>query len=287
MTSMAMRLPRVRNWLAGAALLAIQATTFGASPELTVSVGGRAQKFTQESLLADPAAVSVTVPQDVAYKRAMTYRAVPMSALLAGAQRDDSVRFVAADGFVATMQAGPLLATADDAPRAYLAVEPPNAVWPALKAGGPSAGPFYLVWLRPERGRISPEQWPYQIARIEDVPPVAARFPMLAPAASVSANDPIRHGFAVFQGNCLPCHTLNLGGDARVGPDLNVPFSPTEYMREDFLRMQVRNPQAIRVWPDAKMPAFGLDVISERDLDDLLAYLYYMAKRKVDVPGKG
>ncbi len=262
MTATAMRLARGRNWLAGAALFAIQAMAEGASPELTVSVSGRAQKYTQESLLAHPAAVSVTVPQDVAYKRSMTYRAVPMSVLLAGAQRDDSVRFVAADGFAATMLAGPLLATADDAPRAYLAVEPPNAAWPALRAGGPSAGPFYLVWLRPERGRISPEQWPYQIARIEDVAPVAVRFPALAPAAGVSSADPIRHGFAVFSANCLPCHTLNIAGDARMGPDLNVPFSPTEYMREDFLRMQIRNPQAVRAWPDAKMPGFSVDALS-------------------------
>ena len=106
----------------------------------------------------------------------------------------------------------------------------------------------------------------------------------MAPSASVTASDPIRHGFTVFSNNCLTCHTMNLAGDARVGPDLNVPFSPTEYMREDFLRQQVRNPQSIRVWPGAKMPGFNVEAISDRDLDDLLAYLYYMAKRKVDVP---
>src|SRR5262249_4784897 len=110
------------------------------------------------------------------------------------------------------------------------------------------------------------------------------RFPALAPASTVSATDPIRHGFAVFSTHCLTCHTLNLAGDARIGPDLNVPFSPTEYMREDFLRQQIRNPQALRVWPNAKMPAFDVNVLSERDLNDLLAYLFYMAKRKVEVP---
>src|SRR5262249_18747315 len=156
----------------------------------------------------------------------MTYRAVPMSVLLAGLPRDDSVRFTASDGFAATLQAASLLSTADDAPRAYLAVEPANAQWRPLKAGGKeSAGPFYLVGLSAERGRISPEQWPYQIARIEDVAPIAVRFPTIAPAASVPTADPVRHGFVVFSNNCLPCHTLNLAGDARVGPDLNVPFS--------------------------------------------------------------
>jgi len=285
MNTTAMRMPRIRNWFYGAALAAAHAMAEGASPELTVSVGGRAQKFSQEMLLANPAAVSITVPQDVAYKRSMTYRAVPVSVLLAGVQRDDSLRFVASDGFAATLAAAPLLATADDAPRAYLAIEPANAPWPPLKAGSKdTAGPFYLVWLRPERGRISSEQWPYQIARIDDVAPIAVRFPALAPAANVSASDPVRHGFTVFGTNCLPCHTLNLAGDARIGPDLNVPFSPTEYMREDFLRQQVRNPQSVRVWPQAKMPGFNVEAISDRELDDLLAYLYYMAKRKVEVP---
>jgi mono/diheme cytochrome c family protein len=285
MIASAAALPRLRRWLAGIALCTLSAVAESASPELTVTVSGRAQKYTSDALLGHAAAVTISVPQDVAYKRSMTYRAVPMSALLSGLAREDTVRFAASDGFATSLPAALLLSTADDAPRAYLAVEAANAPWPPLKAGSKeTAGPFYLVWLRPERGRISPEQWPYAVATIEDIAPVAVRFPVLAPAAGVPTNDPIRRGFSVFSTNCLPCHTLNLAGDARIGPDLNVPFSPTEYMREDFLRLQVRNPQAVRAWPNAKMPGFSLDAISERDLDDLLAYLYYMAKRKVEVP---
>jgi len=253
--------------------------------ELATSIAGRADRHTTESLLAHPAVTTINVPSDVSYKRAMSYRAVPMSALLGNVPREDMVRFVAADGFAASIPASLLLAATEDAPRAYLAIEPANAPWPPLKAGAKeTAGPFYLVWLRTDRGRISPEQWPYQIARVEDVAPVAVRFPGLIPAATVPANDPIRHGFAVFSTSCLPCHSLNLQGDARVGPDLNVPFSPTEYMREDSLRLLVRNPQALRSWPAAKMPGFDDNALSQRDLDHLLAYLYYMAKRKVELP---
>ena len=252
--------------------------------DLTVTVAGRTQKYSTAALLAHPAVTTVSVPQDVSYKRAMTYRAIPASVLLAGLPREDTARFAAADGFAASVPAPLLLAQTEDAPRAYLAIEPENAPWPPLRADAKaSAGPYYLVWVRTDRGRISPEQWPYQIATIEDVPPVAVRFAGLVPGA-VPVNDPIRRGFAVFSSSCLPCHTLNLMGDARVGPDLNVPFSPTEYMREDFLRMQVRNPQALRSWPAAKMPGFDVNAMSERELDDLLAYLYYMSKRKVEVP---
>jgi mono/diheme cytochrome c family protein len=253
--------------------------------DITVTLGGRTQKYSTAALLAHPAVTTVSVPQDVSYKRAMTYRAIPASVLLTGLPRENTARFVAADGFAASVPATLLMAQTEDAPRAYLAIEPDTAPWPPLKPGAKeTAGPFYLVWVRTERGRISPEQWPYQIASVEDVPPVAVRFAGLVPGAGVPVNDPIRRGFAVFSASCLPCHTLNLLGDARVGPDLNVPFSPTEYLREDFLRMQVRNPQALRAWPGAKMPGFNADAISDRELDDLLAYLYYMAKRKVEVP---
>jgi mono/diheme cytochrome c family protein len=269
---------------AAAYVLALLVSTADAA-DLTVTVAGRTQKYSTATLLAHPSVTTVSVPQDVSYKRAMTYRAIPASVLLAGLPREDTARFVAADGFAASVPATLLLAQTEDAPRAYLAIEPANAPWPPLKADAKAtAGPFYLVWVRTDRGRISPEQWPYQIASIEDVPPVAVRFAGLVPAAGVPSNDPIRRGFAVFSASCLPCHTLNLLGDARVGPDLNVPFSPTEYMREDFLRTQVRNPQALRSWPAAKMPGFDVNAISDRELDELLAYLYYMSKRKVELP---
>lgn len=204
--------------------------------------------------------------------------------LVGAVPREDSLRFVASDGFAATIPAPPLMATGDDAARAYLAIEPPAARWPALKAGASAtAGPFYLVWLAPEKSRIGPEQWPYQVARIEEIAPITTRFPALQPAATVPAYDPIRRGLAVFTTNCIVCHTLNLAGDAKIGPDLNVPFNPTEYLREEFLRRLVRSPQSVRSWPDSKMPGFDEKAISERDLDDLVAYLYYMAKRKVEV----
>jgi mono/diheme cytochrome c family protein len=269
----------------GAAATFTSLAALAASPELTITIGERTVKHTVEALLANPATTTITIPQDVAYKRAMTYRALPLATLLQGVGRDDSMKFVASDGFAATIAAARLLATADDGARAYIAIEPPATHWPPLKAGSPAtAGPFYLVWVRPERARIAPEQWPYQIARIEAVAPITARFPALLPAANVHSTDPIRRGLNVFTTNCIVCHTLNLAGDAKVGPDLNVPFSPTDYMREEFLRRQIRDPRSLRVWPDARMPGFDTNAISDRELDDLVAYLYYMAKRKVDVP---
>jgi mono/diheme cytochrome c family protein len=79
----------------------------------------------------------------------------------------------------------------------------------------------------------------------------------------------------------MTCHTLNGQGDAKLGPDLNIPHSPTEYLRADMFRTLVRNPQNLRRWPQSKMPGFDTHVLSDRDLDDLEAYLKHMAGRKV------
>jgi cytochrome c1 len=55
-------------------------------------------------------------------------------------------------------------------------------------------------------------------------------------------------------------------------------------MRVDALRRLIRDPQSLRRWPAAKMPAFETRLLSDRDLTDLLAYLRHMADRKVTVP---
>ena len=272
---------RHRLWLVG--LFNVVAATAGADPALTVATGGRTAIYTGAGLLALPSATTVNIPADVAYKRSMSFRAVPIAALLDGTAPEDSIRFTAADGFVATLPAAALLAR--DGAVAYLAVEPADAPWPPLKAGqAGSAGPFYLVWIRPEKGAITQEQWPYQIVRIEAVASLVKRFPMIAPAPKLRANHPIRVGFAAFQKHCMVCHTLNGGGDATLGPDLNIPYNPTEYLRPDALRRLIRDPQALRRWPGAKMPAFDSRTLPDRDLAELLAYLRHMADRKVAPP---
>ncbi len=255
-------------------------------PALTVTTGGNTVSYAPAALLALPASTQVTIPQDVAYQREMTFHAVPVASVLSGVRAEETIRFVTRDGFVASLPAAALLAGGDGAV-AYLAVEATDAPWPPLKAGDvASAGPFYLVWLRPERGAIVREQWPYQVVRIEAVAPLAKRYPMVAPATSLSARDPARRGFEVYVKDCSVCHTMNLGGDSTVGPDLNLPYNPTEYMRPDALRRVIRDPQSLRRWPETRMPAFGAKVISDRELADLMAYLRHMADRKASVAAK-
>jgi mono/diheme cytochrome c family protein len=270
-----------RLWCAG--LLAALVTTVAAEPALTVVAGGRTAIYTAVGLLGLPLATTVTIPVDVAYKRSMSFRAVPIATLLDGVAPDESIRFTAADGFVTTIPVAALLTR--EGPVAYLAVEPPDAPWPPLKAGeAASAGPFYLVWTVPQKAVPASDQWPYRIVRIDTVASLVKRFPMIAPAARLAANDPIRVGFAAFEKHCMVCHTLNGGGDAMLGPDLNIPYNPTEYLRPDALRRLIRDPQALRRWPGAKMPAFDSKTLPDRELAELLAYLRHMADHKVVPP---
>ncbi len=111
----------------------------------------------------------------MAYKRAMSYRAVPLAALLDGVQPGDHLQAVALDGFAAELPAAPLLST--QGARAWLAVEDPAQPWPALAKNKPSAGPFYLVWQNPEAAQIGPEQWPFQVVYPAPAGPGGAALP--------------------------------------------------------------------------------------------------------------
>ncbi|UVE16226.1 cytochrome c [Pseudomonas sp. LS44] len=259
------------------ACLCLSASALSMAAELTLDLPGGPRHWQTSALLNHPQAREIEIPADVAYKRVMYYRAVPLASLLEGVQAGDHLQVVASDGFAAELPAAPVLA--QSAATAWLAIEDPARPWPALAKGKPSAGPFYLVWSEPQKSDIGTEQWPYQVASIRLLAPVAKRFPALLPAAN-SAPD-VQAGFAQFQKNCLACHRLNGAGDAQFGPDLNLPFNPTEYFATDFLARYIRDPQNLRRWPQGRMPGFSQEALSDEQLGQLLAYLRHMAGRKV------
>ena len=246
--------------------------------QLDLQLGANSRTWQTEELLKHPQLQALTINNDVSYKKDMTYQAVPLAALLKGVKPEDHLQAVALDGFAAELAAAPLLNK--DGARAWLAIEDPAQPWPALSAGKHSAGPFYLVWTDPQAGNISPEQWPFEVASIKLMAPVAQRFPALLPDPALKADDPVNKGFALFQKNCLACHRLNGAGDAQFGPDLNIPYSPTEYFGADFLKRYIRDPQSLRQWPQAKMPGFSAQVLPDGDLEMLVGYLKHMAGRK-------
>lgn len=260
------------------ALLALLIALPASAAQLTLELDHTSKTWQTDDLLTHPQVQTVQIVDDVSYKRTMSYRAVPLASLLPGLKPESHLQAIALDGFAAELTAAPLLET--HGARAWLAVEDPAQPWPALAEGKPSAGPFYLVWTNPQAGHISPEQWPFQISKIKQLKTVAERFPALLPDPKLAANDPINQGFAVFQKNCLACHRLNGAGDAQVGPDLNIPYNPTEYFGADFLKRYIRDPQSLRHWPQAKMPAFAASVLPDSELDLLVGYLKHMTGRK-------
>ena len=260
-----------------ACLIALLLLGNAQAAELQIQLGSTTRTWHSAELLGHPLAQDVAIADDVAYKRSMRYRAVPLSSLLEGVAPGDHLQVVALDGFAAELPAASLLAS--QGAKAWLAVEDPAQPWPPLGKGKPSAGPFYLVWTDPAASQIGPEQWPLQVVRIRQLAPVAQRFPALLPAADASAE--VQAGFAQFQKHCLACHRLNGAGDAEFGPDLNLPHNPTEYLAGDFLRRYIRDPQSLRRWPQGRMPGFAQQVLSERELTELIAYLAHMADIRV------
>lgn len=258
--------------LLAAALLAVQA----AAADLTIDLG-TPETLTTEELLARPDVATITVPRDVSYKRAMRYRAVPLHALLDGRLPDgDVLQVTATDGFVANLPERLVLPTDGAGSVPWLAIEPPDAPWPA-PLPGTITGPFYLVWLDPEASGIRSEQWPYAVASLRGVPADAAQWPEVEVGAEVPAGSPIRHGQLVVVTQCMVCHRMNGAGDAEVGPDLNLPHGPTEYLTPWALRALVRDPGAVRGWPEMRMKGFDAAALSDPDLDAVIAYLGYMA----------
>jgi mono/diheme cytochrome c family protein len=246
------------------------------SPVLVMTAGGATRQFTADDLLARHDAAMLAVPLDPSYGRAMSYRAVPLSALLSALPPDaaDTVQARAIDGFVAELPRTLIGGTA----MPWLAVEEPAHPWPHLPGKTVSAGPFYLVWQDPEAAGISPEQWPYALAALSIVPSPVQRWPAIAVAASVPEDAPARRGQAVFIANCLPCHRLDGAGEGAVGPDLLRPMPAIAYFTETGLRALIRNPAAVRSWPAQQMPAFGA-TLSDPDIDAVIAYLRDLAAR--------
>lgn len=249
---------------------------------LSIDLGHGAIHWSTAELLARHDLQSISIPADVAFKRPMRYQAIPLADMLRGITAADHLQFVGTDGFAAEIPAALILN--QHGSKAWLAVEEPTRPWPELPDQHGDAGPFYIVWTRPQAAQISPEQWPYQLASIRKLDSVATRFPAIEPDPALPSDSPVRRGLTVFQRTCFACHTLNGAGDAKLGPDLNIPHNPTEYLRADLLRAYIRNPQSLRRWPQAKMPGFGPRTLSDADLDDLLAYLQYMAGHKVSQP---
>jgi mono/diheme cytochrome c family protein len=252
-----------------------------ADPVLDIVIGGQSRHFGRDELLRRPDVTHVSVANDIAYGKAMTYRAVPVAALLAGLDppANSVIESVALDGFAAQLPLALLVNTDPAKAIAWLAIEPADPRWPMLPGKAESAGPFYIVWTGAAVATIRSEQWPYQLKKLASQSSPLERWPALDVDPALPATDPIRAGLALFKTQCLPCHTLNGAGTGTMGPDLNRPMNPTRYLTPDGLHALIRDPRSVRSWPNMQMPGFAKEQMSDREIDQVIAYLAHMATR--------
>jgi cytochrome c2 len=268
-------------------VFALPAFASDADPSFSIQGNGKTISFSRSELLKRKDLTEVDVAVDRGYtpfRTKMHYQAVPLAALFSSFQMkpDAIVQFHCLDGFSAPLSTEKLLNQDAKQSLAYLAIEPESTKWPVVQAGKTATpGPFYIVWVNPSASHIGQEEWPYQLASLEIKPSLRSVYPHIFPDKTMDGKNPINLGFQVFQKSCFPCHTMNREGESKMGPDLNVPMNITEYLSEKAIRTQIRDPQKLRHWPEAKMKGFPVSELSEADLNSLLKYLKHMAKNKV------
>lgn len=252
-------------------------------PVLTLKTPEGSQDWTRGRLLNHSALERITVSDLGGYDgQKLTFEAIGLWHLFPHQQpgAEDTLQYDSQDGFSSSLPARLALNHKPEGALAYLAIENPRAPWPRLASGKGSAGPFYLVWLNPEKSNIGREEWPFQLRSLSLLPSLQSRFPGIFPSANLPSDHPVQRGCQLFVKNCFPCHTLNGQGTSRMGPDLNLPHSPTEYFQPGYLKKLVRDPQSLRQWSEAKMPPFPPEVITDAELEMLFDYFKHMAESR-------
>ena len=248
---------------------------------LAFSFGKGVLSLSAHELLIRPDAQTITIPADVAYRRAMTYRAVPLIGLIGDVRKlgFHTIEARAKDGFVSQIPVSLVMQGASGGSVAWIAIEEPKAPWPNLPGKQASAGPFYLVWQNPERSSVGSEQWPYALAALTGVADPVSRWGQLGIDPALASDAKERVGQASFIKNCIPCHRLNGAGESDTGPDLGRPMNVTTYMTSAGIHALIRDPKSVRTWPGQQMIGFGADKIPDAEIDALIAFLAYTAKR--------
>ena len=256
---------------------------FAEEPTLTIVTKTGSETFTVSELLKRKDVETVIVENDPVYSgQKMEYMALKATSLFDQVELDDDavIQFRTLDGFSAPVARQRLLNKSAKESIAYIAIEPPDKKWPPMKPGKPSAGPFYLIWKNPGLSHIGAEEWSYMLAAFEVKDSLETTYPEIFPSNKLSADDPVTKGFRLFVKNCFACHTMNKAGASGIGPDLNVPMNPTEYFHTAALKKFIRNPQAVRHWPNGRMKGFEPGTLSDQDLNHLIVYLEHMSRRR-------
>jgi cytochrome c2 len=261
--------------------LALVSLNSHAEATLEIVAGKKRLVITQSQLLSRTDVQTISVGESVYERRFTRFKAIPMANLLMDLSIPELafVQCTSADGFSIVLEKSRLLSEDPKAPKAFLAIEDPRNPWPVLAGKTTSAGPFYLVWTNARASVVGREEWPFKVASFVILSDPRRAFPNVYPADDAVMN--VQKGFQSFLKNCFACHKMNGNGTGSIGPDLNIPMSPTEYLEAKALAAFIRNPASVRTWPGMAMRGFTEAMIPDAEVSELIAYLAYMSARKV------
>ena len=263
-------------------LLLVVLTAAAHAQSLTVADRQTSKTFTAQQLLAAATVRDVAIARDPVFGKAMTYRAIPVGELLKGLSlgTEDYVEFTATDKFSVGVPVRLLQPTHSDGPKPFLAVETPEAKWPPIpEQGKVTPAPFFLIWQDAQPGEISPEYWVYKLAALTVTDSPFKRWPALNVAEDLPATHPARRGLDRYVALCISCHRFNGAGEGEMGPDLGRPMNPVDYFQPQAFRKFLRSSKSVRDWPERKMPSFVEEVMSNEDMEALIAWLTYKARQ--------
>jgi len=196
-------------------------------------------------------------------------------------RESEAIVFICRDGY---QSAFPVQRILDH--RAFLAIGRPDAGgFTVLKDEEGTKkrvelGPSYVIWENLDDAQVRTEDdygWPYQVVRI-DLVSLRSRFAEMAPPKNAGVK--VAAGFEAFIVHCSQCHAMN-GRGGVLGPELNYPANPSEYMVDEWLRKWIDDPTSMRRAP--RMPPLN-PALPERArvIDEIVAYLDEMARHKIE-----
>lgn len=228
--------------------------------------------------------IDSVVVNDPVYNKHKRYAGYWLSEIfaLAGVHPDSNavLTFTALDGYKASIDVADIQKTGV---KAFVAVADLDKEegWEKFQHGKEliTPAPYYLVWQTPLVDVTPPNvklPWPYQMVEISIHKADEGLQKLFE--ESKDKSESVTRGNKVFQQNCASCHSLNLEGGV-LGPELNVPKNILEYEDRKFLKDFIGDPNSFRA--RSKMPAFS-KTLSTHDIDDILDFLAWMGKHKVD-----
>ncbi len=232
--------------------------------------------------LVEPRRVDVFEPYEQAKA---TFEALPLEDVLDAVygpiwRERDAILFTCRDGYQPTIPTRRV-----QRHPAFLAISRPGGAGFTIDKVEQGArkridlGPYYVIWsnLTDDRIRIEGDYgWPYQVTGM-DLVSFRSRFGDMIPKGNTSRS--VLEGFEAFVVHCSRCHAIN-GRGGTIGPELNYPANPTEYMKIDWLRKWIDDPTELRLAP--RMPPLNPALPDrERIIADIISYLEAIAPHKI------